>query len=146
MTETARATVANETETTTVSVDQDWTFDESHWPVLLVQAPPVVTARNWRKVFIDLEGYLLRPWPERKTFITLEGGAPSVNQAYSAAPFFIRNAGLMRSALHGWGLVLPSTRVQLPVKFMLWLTPLPVPTPIFDTTSEALKWAKLFYG
>lgn len=120
---------------------EDWTFDVELWPVLVIQAPPVLTFRNWRKVFRELEDWLQQPWPTRKVFVTLEGGAPGFLHALDASPWFLRNRELMKEQLFGWGLVLPTPRVSLAVQFMLWLGPVPVPTPIFETKADAMVWA-----
>lgn len=120
----------------------EWRFDESLWPVLIIEAPPQLTRDGWKAVFRELERtYLPRPGPGKKVFITTEGGAPSLLLAGSTVPWWLRNRHLLRRELHGWALVLPTPHVRAAVEYMVWWVSPSIDVVYFGTRAEAIKWA-----
>ncbi|HLM42500.1 MAG TPA: hypothetical protein VK458_01480 [Myxococcaceae bacterium] len=115
-------------------------FDDSRWPLLILQFPKTLSTRGQEACLATLVDYLRRGDKVLLLMDLSRIGMVPLDQRWRQVEWFEEHEHLLRERVLGTALILTSPLVRLAISAMLYFKPLPLPLATFDVPASAEAW------
>lgn len=115
-------------------------FDDSRWPLLIVDLPGTLSAQGHEACLTALADHLRRGDKLLLLMDLSRVGMVPLDQRWRQVEWFEAHETLLRERLLGTALIITSPVVRLAISAMLYFKPMPLPLATFNNRALAEAW------
>jgi hypothetical protein len=121
-------------------MQDDITFDESAWPIVVVRYPKRIDQRDFDAHLERIIGYVKRDAPWGLLNDSRGAGHPNAVQRQAIATFYDRYEPLVRKNWRGSAIIFDSPLIVGVLTALTWIRPAPHPFKAFSNYAEGQRW------